>query len=127
VIQALKKYQASNIVANVYGFSDLKRIRSDAGSQFTSEEFSNFCIEAGIRLNLAAPKKQYQNHLAERTWQTISGMARALLIHARLPDTFWYHAVVYATHIFNVLPVRGIKNKEDVPTTPYELFFNNKP
>lgn len=37
------------------------------------------------------------------------------------------HAIVYATYIFNVLPVRGIRNEEDIPTTPYESFFNSKP
>jgi len=40
----------------------------------------------------ATPKKQCQNHLAERTWQTVSSIARTLLIHAWPPDTFWYHA-----------------------------------
>jgi hypothetical protein len=59
-------------------------------------------------------------------WQTTSSMARALLIHTWLPDTFWYHAIVYATYIFNVLPVRGIKNDKDYPATPYKLFFRNK-
>jgi hypothetical protein len=53
--------------------------------------------------------------------------ACSLLVHARLLDTFWYHAMVYATDIFNVLPVRGIKNEQDCPATPYELFFSEKP
>jgi len=106
---------------------DLDRIRSDAGSQFTSAEFVEYCREHQIHLSLAAPKKQYQNHLAERTWQTTSTIARTLLVHARLPDTFWYHAMVYATDIFNVLPVRGMKNEQDCPATPYELFFSKKP
>jgi len=54
-------------------------------------------------------------------------MARSLLVHARLPDTFWYHALVYATYIFNVLPVRGIKDEQDYPAAPHELFFREKP
>jgi len=56
-----------------------------------------------------------------------SSMACALLIHIQLPDTFWYHAMVYATHIFNVLPLHGVKNKVDYPTAPYEIFFGKKP
>jgi transposase InsO family protein len=100
VIKAIKKYQACNLSADTYGYTDIKRIRSDAGTQFTSEEFATYCTNNGIRLSLAAPKKQYQNHLAERTWQTISSMARTLLVHARLPDTFWFHAIVYVTYIF---------------------------
>jgi hypothetical protein len=55
-------------------------------------------------------------------------MARSLLIHARLPDTFWYHALAYATYIFNVLPVRGLQDLEtEIPATPHELFFGTKP
>lgn len=76
---------------------------------------------------LAAPKKQYQNHLAERTWQTVSSIARSLLVHARLPDTFWFQALCYAAHIFNVIPVHGLKNQAEVPATPHELFHGVKP
>jgi hypothetical protein len=111
----------------MYGYLSLDRICSDAGSQFTSAEFAAYCRDQQIHLSLAAPKKQYQNHLAEHTWQTISTIAPTLLVHARLPATFLYHAMVYATDIFNVLPVRGMKNEEDCPATPYELFFSEKP
>jgi hypothetical protein len=111
----------------MYGYVDIQKIRADAGSQFTSDEFSTFCRDAGIHLTLAALKKQYQNHLAERTWQSISNIGRSLLVHARLPDTFMYHALVYACHIFNVLPIRGLQNDDDIPATPYQLFFDKRP
>jgi hypothetical protein len=126
VVKALQQYQADNKPVSSFGYLDLERIRTDAGSQFTSGEFAVYCRENHIHLSLVAPKKQYQNHLAECTWQTTSTIARTLLVHATLPDTFWYHAMVYVTDIFNVLPVRGLKNKEDCPATPYELFFSEK-
>jgi len=97
VIQAIEQYQADNKPAQLYGYVNLTKIWSDAGSQFTSREFADFCRKRQIHLSLAAPKKQYQNHLAERTWQTLSNMAHSLLIHSRLPDTFWYHTL--NTHI----------------------------
>jgi hypothetical protein len=75
----------------------------------------------------AAPKKQYQNYLAERTWQTVCNIARSLLVHARLSDTFWFQAICCAAQIFNVLPVRGLKNQEEIPSTPHEMFFGIKP
>jgi transposase InsO family protein len=127
VITAIKQYTADHRRADMYGYLDLRRVRADAGSQFTSEEFSTYCREAGIQLILAAPKKQYQNHLAEHTWQTISSMGHSLLVHARLPDIFMYHALVYACHIFNVLPVWGLLNEEEIPATPYQLFYNKWP
>jgi transposase InsO family protein len=102
VVTAIKQYSADHKRVDTYGYLNLERIRADAGSQFTSEEFSTYCREAGIQLVLAAPKKQYQNHLAECTWQTISSMGRSLLVHAHLPDTSVYHALAYACHTFNV-------------------------
>jgi len=127
VVSALTQYQADNKPASKYGYMNLDKIRSDAGSQFTSAEFAEYCRDHQIHLSLAAPKKQYQNHLVECTWQTTSTIAHTLLVHAKLPDTFWYHAMVYATDIFNVLPVRGMKNEQYCPATPYELFFSEKP
>jgi len=107
VTTILKQYQADNKPAETFGYINLAKIWADAVSQFTSTGFADQCRQHNIHLALAAPKKQYLNLLAERTWQTTLTMARALLIHVRLPDTFWYHAIIYATHIFNVLPIQG--------------------
>jgi hypothetical protein len=79
--------------------------------------------------NLASPppKKQNQNHLAEWSWQTLCDMARSLLVHAHLPDTFWFHAIRYASYIFNVLPIRVHTHPGDVPATPYQLYYGRLP
>jgi hypothetical protein len=76
---------------------------------------------------LAAPKRQDNNHLAERSWQTIHRMARSMLVHARLPDKYHFHAIRYATSVFNVLPVKNLYNKEGEICSPFELFTGNKP
>jgi hypothetical protein len=127
VVTTLKQYQANHIQAQAYGFPDTVCICTDAGSQLTSKEFRQYCKDNNIHLTLAAPKKQYQIHLAEWSWKTVSTMAWSLLVHARLPDTFWYHALKYTTYIFNVLPIHGLKGELDLPSTPYELFYNKKP
>jgi hypothetical protein len=54
-------------------------------------------------------------------------MSRSLLVHARLPDTFMFHALVYACHIFNVLPVKGLEDTNGNVCTPYTLFMGKKP
>jgi hypothetical protein len=54
-------------------------------------------------------------------------MARSLLVHARLPDTFMFHALAHASRIFNVLPVRGLYDEQGNVATPYLLFLGNKP
>jgi hypothetical protein len=85
------------------------------------------CWTAGIQLILAASKKQYQNHLAECTWQTISTMSISLLIHARLPNMFMFHALVYAYNIFNILPVKGLEDADRNVSTPHTLFLGKTP
>jgi transposase InsO family protein len=126
VIDTLTRYQADHGHVGNYGYLDIARIHADSGSQFTSDEFRDHCWQAGISLSLAAPKKQYQNRLAKRSWQTISTMARSLLLHARLPDSFMFHSLVYSCKIFNVLPVKGLYMHWHVGT-PFELFQGAKP
>ncbi len=75
-------------------------------------EFQDFCRDKSINLSLAAPKKQAQNHFAECTWQTVNNMARSMIVHARLPDSFLYHAICYASAVFNILPVKGLVNED---------------
>jgi hypothetical protein len=59
VIDALTRYQANHGQIGHYGYLNIAHISADSGSQFTSETFKKHCREAGIQLNLAAPKKQY--------------------------------------------------------------------
>ena len=106
---------------------DLCKIKADAGSQFTSAEFQKACANARIAVNLAAPKHQEQNNFAERTWQSVKQIADKIMVHARLPPIYTYHAILYAIYIHNIFPVKNLVNKNGFPATPFELFFNEKP
>ncbi|MGH7973946.1 MAG: hypothetical protein ACREBR_00370 [bacterium] len=92
------------------GYLDFERIQSDAGPQFTSEEFKHEALSAGIRLTIAAPRHQEQNTYCERTWQTIRTIAQKLLLHARVGPQYNHHALMYATdHIFPVIPWKNLQ------------------
>jgi hypothetical protein len=54
-------------------------------------------------------------------------MARSMIVHARLPDSFLYHAIRYASAVFNILPVKGLINKDGKSATPAEIFYGPKP
>ena len=112
VVNTILQYGADYRMADEYGFLDIDRVRADAGSEFTSGPFKQFCATHKINLSLAAPKRQDNNHLAERSWQTIHRMARSMLVHARLPDQYHYHAIRYAASAFNILPVKNLYNAE---------------
>lgn len=44
----------------------LKCLRSNRGGQFMSNEFTNFCIEHGIKGEVSAPRIPQQNCIVER-------------------------------------------------------------
>jgi hypothetical protein len=56
VIASLKKFQAEHSLIKEIGHLDTEKIRSNAGMEFDSSLFSQYCIDAGIKLVLAAPK-----------------------------------------------------------------------
>jgi hypothetical protein len=53
-------------------------------------------------------------------------MARSLLVHSQLPDSFMFHALVYSCNIFNVLPIKGLYAAGHI-STPFELLHGEKP
>ena len=71
-------------------------LRTDAGSNFTSNEFKAWCSKSNITLSLAGPKHQEQNAFVERAHGTASRMARSMLVRAHLPILFFLLAYDYA-------------------------------
>jgi hypothetical protein len=67
---------------------NVRKIKNDTGTQFTSSNFSEACAAADIELSIAAPKHKEQNHNVERTWYSLQTIADAMLVHARLPPKF---------------------------------------
>jgi hypothetical protein len=53
----LKKYSADGASTAIFEYVNLECIWADAGSQFSSQAFLNYCIEYGIHLSVAALKK----------------------------------------------------------------------
>jgi transposase InsO family protein len=127
VVKAILDHASSFKMADEYGYLDIDRIRADAGSEFTSGPFKDFCLQHNINLSLAAPKRQNNNHLAKRSWQTIHRIARSMLIHAHLPDKYQFHTIRYAAEIFNILPVKNLYNSAGEISSPHELFCGHKP
>ena len=119
VIASLKRYIAR--------FGKMREIRSDAGTEFISEEFEDWCSNNQIHFTAAAPARQHQNGICERHWASTSNMARKMLIRAHLNKKFLYHALKYAAVLHNVLPVKGVTKPDGELATPYELFHGHKP
>ena len=76
-------------LADVSSLGLVKRVRSDNGGKFTSNEFKNVLIDNLIRHEKSAPHSPHQNRTAERHWRTLFEMARCLLINSNLPKSLW--------------------------------------
>jgi len=117
VIQCLMLYIGGHM-------AEVKEIRSDAGSQFLSEEFNTWCSVLSIRPTKAAPRHQEQNGVAERTWQSMRNLAYTMMLHARVDLPYCHHSLQHACYIYSILPVKGLYDDQQNPTTPYYLFID---
>ena len=68
------------------------------------------------------------NGQVEVTWRTLRTIAHSLMVHARVPEIYVHFALMYTTdHIFPVLPIKDLINKDGDPTTPHKLATGTKP
>ena len=120
LIKVFKLYK--NEVENLHE-SKIKSIKSDNGSEYTSNEFIKFCEDNGIKRQLTNDYSPNENGVAERMNRTLVEMGRCQLIQANLEKQFWGESVNTANFIRNRSPSKTLPSN----TTPYELWFNRKP
>jgi transposase InsO family protein len=84
----------------------LKRLRSDRGGEYISQDLSTFLNSRGIEHQKTVPRTPQQNGRAERFNRTICEKSEAMRLSACLPPTFWQDSVETALHIYNRQPMR---------------------
>ena len=68
------------------------------------------------------------NGQVEVTWRTLRTVAHSLMVYARVPAVYVHLALMYTIdHIFSVLPIKYLINKDGDPTTPHKLVTGTKP
>nr|AAX96287.1 retrotransposon protein, putative, Ty1-copia sub-class [Oryza sativa Japonica Group]AAX96336.1 retrotransposon protein, putative, Ty1-copia sub-class [Oryza sativa Japonica Group]ABA92593.1 retrotransposon protein, putative, Ty1-copia subclass [Oryza sativa Japonica Group] len=98
----------------------IKRLRSDRGGEYFSNEFASFCEEFGIIHERTPPYSPQSNGVAERKNRTLTEMVNAMLDTAGLSKEWWGEAVLTACHVLNKIPM---KHKE---VTPFEEWERKK-
>ncbi len=68
VIAALCTFVAEHRWIRGVTFWDIEKIKSDAGTAFTSQEFEQFCADKRVAVFFAPPKHRKGSHFAEKTW-----------------------------------------------------------
>ena len=72
--------------------------------------------------------EQDMNGQVEVTWRTLRTVAHSFMVYARAPGVYVHFALMYMTdHIFPVLPIKDLINKDGDPTTPHKLATGTKP
>ena len=67
----------------------IKILRSYNGGEFTSNEFNDYCKEAGIKRELTIPYNPHQNGVAERKNRSITEAVKAMIHDQDLPMHMW--------------------------------------
>ena len=98
----------------------IKRLRSDRGGEYFSQEFTSFCEKHGIIHERTPPYSPESNGIAERKKCTLTDLVNAMLDNAGLSKEWWGEAVLTVTHVLNRVPT---KNKK---VTPFEEWEKKK-
>ena len=77
---------------------------------------------------LEEPKHQEMNGQVEVKWRTLRTVAHSLMVHARVSEAYIHIALMYTTnHVYPVLQIKYMINKDGDPTTPHKLETGTKP
>ena len=68
------------------------------------------------------------NGKVEVTWRTLRTIAHPLMVNARFLEAYIHFTLMYMKdHIFLVLPIKDLINKDGNPTMPFKLAKGTKP
>lgn len=119
VLVAFKNYKRK--VENETGHR-IKKLRTDNGKEYLSNQFKDFLIEEGISRQLTVEYTPQQNGVAERANRTLVEMTRCIMLEGNLPNSLWAEALNTATFLRNRSATRCLNNM-----TPFEAWSGQKP
>ena len=96
-------------------------LRSDNGTEFTSNNFKEICNKYRITQQFTVPGNPQQNGRAERLNGVLIQIATAMLIDSQLCRRFWEDALTTANYVHHRVPHHGNNKK-----IPFEVFYEKK-
>ncbi|KAJ9538659.1 hypothetical protein OSB04_031392 [Centaurea solstitialis] len=79
----------------------VKKLRSDNGTEFRNVKLQSFLEEVGISHNFSAVRTPQQNGVVERKNRTLVEAARSMIAHSGVPLSLWAEAVSTACYTQN--------------------------
>jgi transposase InsO family protein len=83
--------------------ANVKKIRSDNGSEFKNTQVEDYLDQEGIKHEFSAPYTPQQNGVPERKNRTLIELVRTMLDEYKTSDRFWVKAINTACHTVNQL------------------------
>src|SRR6267154_1653534 len=100
----------------------VKRLRSDHGGEYLSEEFTKHLKAQGTEHKLTVHDTPQHNGVAERLNRTLVERVRAVVHASSLPKNLWREAIKHAVYMKNRTATCALDGK-----TPYEMLYGKKP
>ena len=120
--EALENFKEWKALREKESGKQVKRFRTDGGSEYTSKKFAEYLKSEGILKEMTTPYTPQSNGVVERANRTIMERVQCMLDDAGLSKKYWAFAVSVAVYLKNRAPTRSIGGK-----TPYEAWDGRKP
>lgn len=92
-------------------------LQADNDSVYRDRRYADFTKAQRIKMRFSPPHTQALNGIAERSWNTLVDMARAMLHDADLDQKFWGAAMMHSALVRNACPSSAVTTA----MTPFEL------
>lgn len=102
--EAFKYFKKWKVLIENQEGRKVKKLKTDNGLEFCSEEFKEFNKDEGIARQYTVRKTPQQNGVAERMNRTLLGRARCMLSNSGLGINFWAEVVTTACYLVNRFP-----------------------
>jgi transposase InsO family protein len=89
----------------------VKCLMTDSGTEYTNDEFRDFCEHHSIKRHFIVCKTPHQNGVAERMNRSIAERAQCLRLNAGLAKILWADAVSMACYLINRSPRIALDGK----------------
>ena len=99
----------------------IKALRSNRGSEYLSQEFTDHLRDCGIVSQLTPPGTPQWNGVSERRNRTLLDMVRSMMSQSDLPISFWGYALETTAFLLNRVPSKAVKKR------PYEIYNRKTP
>ena len=104
-VEAIIKYHRTVIIPALRDQKDTTVLfRTDKDAVWGDREVKElkpYCDAQGIKAEFAATASPWHIGLCERQWSTVGNIVRKLLIHGKLPATFWIYAYPEGIRVMN--------------------------